>query len=56
MASYTYNPATGQWTKNTTETPPQKEESGGQKDVVNTRNETQSNPSGNLTSTRVPFS
>ena len=49
MASYTYNPATGQWTKNTTtETTTQGNE---QKNVSETATQQPSNTSGNLTAT-----
>ena len=51
MASYTYNPATGQWTKNTTTETPSSQENTEQKDVAETASQQPSNASGNLSAT-----
>lgn len=50
MASYTYNPATGQWTKNTTVSSNTSDKETTQKNVADTGTETK-NPSGNLSAT-----
>lgn len=51
MASYTYNPATGQWTKNTTTETSSSQENTEQKNVAETASQQPSNASGNLSAT-----